>query len=200
MSEQTANLGLTLPDYLEDADIEVLNENFEIIDDAVSDKIDASALADVATSGAYSDLSGTPTIDSALDSESTNAVQNAIVTAALAGKWSLQPATSIPDGTPDSDGYKADILTLDVGKWSRASNLKYVKNRPSNFNGINDSFYVIVEYVISTSRKKITLYPLNDTNGNHLCWVIYQAQGGGFGNWHYFGGGESVSKYVDPVT
>lgn len=131
--------------------------------------------------------------------EQLTALQTAVETA-LATKWSLSPATAISDGTPDADGYKADILELPVGKWSRAQNLKYVKNRPSNFNGINDSFYVIVEYVISTSRKKITMYPLNDTNGNHLCWVIYQAQGGSFGNWHYFGGGESVSKYVDPVT
>ena len=47
---------------------------------------DVSGLATVATSGKYSDLTGRPTIDSALSSTSTNAVQNKVINTALAGK------------------------------------------------------------------------------------------------------------------
>ena len=48
-----------------------------------------TGLATVATSGKYSDLTGTPTIDSALSSTSTNAVQNKAINTALAGKVDL---------------------------------------------------------------------------------------------------------------
>ena len=47
---------------------------------------EVSGLADVATSGSYSDLSDTPTIDTALSATSTNAVQNKVINTALAGK------------------------------------------------------------------------------------------------------------------
>ena len=43
-------------------------------------------LAKVATSGKYSDLSGTPTIDTSLSTTSTNAVTNKAITTALSGK------------------------------------------------------------------------------------------------------------------
>ena len=47
---------------------------------------EVTGLAAVATSGKYSDLSGKPTVDSALSSTSTNAIQNKVVNTALAGK------------------------------------------------------------------------------------------------------------------
>ena len=53
------------------------------VDTALSAKADTTSLATVATTGAYSDLSGTPTIDNALSDQSTNAVQNAVVTGAI---------------------------------------------------------------------------------------------------------------------
>ena len=43
-------------------------------------KANTSSLATVATSGAYSDLSGKPVIDSAMSSTSENAVQNKAIT------------------------------------------------------------------------------------------------------------------------
>jgi hypothetical protein len=46
-------------------------------------KADTSSLSTVATTGKYSDLTGTPTIDTALSSSSANAVQNKVVTTAL---------------------------------------------------------------------------------------------------------------------
>ena len=48
-------------------------------------KANTSSLATVATSGAYSDLSGKPTIDTALDTTSTNAVENRAVAGAING-------------------------------------------------------------------------------------------------------------------
>ena len=63
-----------------------------------------TGLATVATSGKYSDLTGTPTIDSALSSTSTNAVQNKAINTALAGKVDLT-----------ASGVSTAINKLDVG-------------------------------------------------------------------------------------
>lgn len=49
------------------------------VDTLLAAKANTSSLATVATSGAYSDLSGKPTIDTALDTTSTNAVENRAV-------------------------------------------------------------------------------------------------------------------------
>lgn len=49
------------------------------VDTLLAAKANTSSLATVATSGAYSDLSGKPTIDTALDNTSTNAVENRAV-------------------------------------------------------------------------------------------------------------------------
>ena len=49
------------------------------VDTLLAAKANTSSLATVATSGAYADLSGKPTIDTALDSASTNAVENRAV-------------------------------------------------------------------------------------------------------------------------
>lgn len=48
-----------------------------------------SSLATVATSGKYSDLTGTPTVDSTLSSTSTNAIQNKAVNTALEQRVSV---------------------------------------------------------------------------------------------------------------
>lgn len=49
------------------------------VDTLLAAKADSASLATVATSGAYADLSGKPTIDTALDDTSTNAVENRAV-------------------------------------------------------------------------------------------------------------------------
>ena len=49
------------------------------VDTLLAAKANTSSLATVATSGAYSDLSGKPTIDTALDTTSTNAVENRVI-------------------------------------------------------------------------------------------------------------------------
>lgn len=53
------------------------------VDTLLAAKANTSSLATVATSGAYSDLSGKPTIDTALDTTSTNAVENRAVAGAF---------------------------------------------------------------------------------------------------------------------
>ena len=117
MSTSTTNLGLTKPDGTELYDIEVFNEN--------ADKIDAFAggLAAVATTGAYADLSGKPTIptvDAALDSESTNAVQNAAVVAGLAARIPLGIGKAITDPDPSATPpVYANLHELPVGVYWR---------------------------------------------------------------------------------
>lgn len=49
-------------------------------------------LAKVATSGSYTDLSNKPTVDTALSTTSTNAVQNKIVTASINAKLNIEDA------------------------------------------------------------------------------------------------------------
>ena len=77
-------------------------------------KMDKVTLATVATTGSYNDLSDKPTIDDALSSTSTNAVQNKVVTAALDGKLgknekaasaaTADSATTATKATQDASG------------------------------------------------------------------------------------------------
>ncbi|MBR2011750.1 MAG: hypothetical protein IKA08_00570 [Alphaproteobacteria bacterium] len=77
-------------------------------------KMDRVTLATVATSGSYNDLSDKPTIDDALSSTSTNAVQNKVVTAALndklgknekaASATTADSATTATKATQDASG------------------------------------------------------------------------------------------------
>ena len=77
------------------------------VTNAISGKANTSDLADVATSGSYNDLSDTPTIDSALSSTSTNAVQNKVIYTALSGKQDKLTAGSniTISGTTISSSY-----------------------------------------------------------------------------------------------
>lgn len=52
----------------------------QYVDTGLADKVSASSLSPVATSGSYNDLSNKPTIDSELSDSSTNAVQNKVIT------------------------------------------------------------------------------------------------------------------------
>lgn len=64
---------------------------------ALADKANTADLADVATSGAYNDLEGKPTIpvvDATLSTTSTNAIQNSAVAAALDTKQDKAIATT----------------------------------------------------------------------------------------------------------
>ena len=74
------------------------------VTDTTSDAyiLNKPSLAAVATSGKYSDLSGRPTVDSAISTSSTNAVQNKAITAAVNAKYT-KPSTGIPSSDLSSD-------------------------------------------------------------------------------------------------
>lgn len=69
------------------------------------------SLAAVATSGKYSDLSGRPTVDSAISTSSTNAVQNKAITAAVNAKYT-KPSTGIPSSDLSS-GVQGSLAKAD---------------------------------------------------------------------------------------
>lgn len=70
-------------------------------DALLSAKADVSSLATVATTGDYADLANTPTIDSAIDATSANAVENMAIAAALADK---ADASALADYLPLTGG------------------------------------------------------------------------------------------------
>lgn len=80
-----AQVGLGNVDNTADADKPISDATQSALDE----KANTDDLATVAFTGAYSDLSGTPTIDSALNASSNNAVQNRIITAALNQKQNV---------------------------------------------------------------------------------------------------------------
>ena len=63
-----------------------------------------SSLSAVATSGKYSDLTGTPTVDTVISASSTNAVQNKVISAALDAK-----ATTASLATVATSGKYSDL-------------------------------------------------------------------------------------------
>lgn len=80
----------------------------------VSDVTDFPELADVATSGDYSDLSNTPVVDSVLSTTSTNAIQNSAVATALNGKADSSHTHEISEVTDLQDALddKSDTTHL----------------------------------------------------------------------------------------
>lgn len=86
-------------------------------------KAEKAALAKVATTGKYSDLAGTPTVDGALSDESENAVQNKVIKTALDSKLSLSGGAlsgtltlnSKTVATTDLIPTKVSVLENDVG-------------------------------------------------------------------------------------
>lgn len=186
MSEHTTNLQMTLPDYQDDADIEVLNDNFTILDTAVASKADTSSLADVATSGAYSDLTGTPTIpvvDDALDDESTNAIQNAAVAAGLALKIPFGVGKAITDPDPSATPpVYADLFTLPVGNYYRQTNVTRTLHLPNDSFTSTTAFVCWVVNTISSSRKMIILVPTTASFHGKLYTCIETS--GGYGSWY----------------
>ena len=83
-----------------------------------SEITDFPTLATVATSGSYNDLSNKPsipTVDSELDADSTNAIQNSVVKSALDGKASSSHSHAISDIT--------SLQTTLNGKASKATTL-----------------------------------------------------------------------------
>ncbi len=86
-------------------------------------KAEKAALARVATTGKYSDLAGTPTVDTTLSDESENAVQNKVIKVALDDKLSLSGGAltgtltlnSKTVATTDQIPTKVSVLENDAG-------------------------------------------------------------------------------------
>ena len=167
MSDTTTNLGLVLPTYLEDADIDVINGNMEKLDTAVASKANTADLADVATSGAYADLTGIPTVDATLDANSTNAIQNAAVVtglndASVAGqkRGNLINATS---------ANHVSVHSLAVGRWYiGASSVGYIDDLPTSIS--SGGIQITVEEMALTNRFVITLL----VNNNQEVGNVYR--------------------------
>lgn len=127
---------------------------------ALNEKTNTDDLAAVAFSGAYSDLSGRPTIDTALNASSNNAVQNRIVTAAL--------------------NQKQNVLTIDSALSASSSNpvqnkaIKAAVDAIRDALGITGTFFRLstTDFVgpVTASATQGWLIPMH-TDGYRLCAV-----------------------------
>ena len=91
MATKTTNYNLTKPSYNESADISVINQNMDIIDEKMKEIENASG-----GGGGGSSV----TVDSELSTTSKNPVQNKVVTQALNGKGTYSKPTG---GIPKTD-------------------------------------------------------------------------------------------------
>ena len=91
MATKTTNYNLTKPSYNESADISVINQNMDIIDEKMKEIDDKAGSGGGGTS---------VTVDSELSTTSKNPVQNKVVTQALNGKGTYSKPTG---GIPKTD-------------------------------------------------------------------------------------------------
>ena len=91
MATKTTNYNLTKPSYNESADISVINQNMDIIDEKMKEIDDKAGSGGGGTS---------VTVDSELSTTSENPVQNKVVTQALNGKGTYSKPTG---GIPKTD-------------------------------------------------------------------------------------------------
>ena len=91
MATTTTNYGLKKPDYNDNADIGVINDNMDIIDAKMKEIDDKAGSGGGGTS---------VTVDSELSTTSKNPVQNKVVTQALNGKGTYSKPTG---GIPKAD-------------------------------------------------------------------------------------------------
>lgn len=123
-----------------------------------------SSLAEVATTGDYSDLTGTPTIDATISSSSTNAVQNKAVSAALANK---ADTTSIGNGTLTVQKNGTDVATFSANSNTDATANITVPTTVSDLSDAN-SYYTKtqVDDAISTAVSASLTYKGSCTYAN----------------------------------
>ena len=204
MSTSTTNLDLVKPDSNELYDIGVFNGNADKIDafagglatvastGAYSDLSGKPSLAAVATSGAYSDLSGKPTVDSEISSSSTNAVQNAAVSAALTALLNnvLGPGTTLtPTATNKLDLDSINTFDPSLPSFGRitvgASAAANVLNLPNI--GATYGFVLERSAIFGTAGRECQTLRFNATQevGNIYERCKYS---NGWGSWYKFTG------------
>lgn len=179
MSTSTTNLNLIKPDVTELYDIGVFNGNADKIDafagavtEMIAGKVDPSELAAVATSGAYSDLTGKPVIDAALDSTSTNAIQNAAVAVALALCMTLGLGKEIPSSvTKLADVTEPGVYRVLSGAPAQFTDL------PSNWDGTALNLFVLPTTVEWRTRQiLLPASPVSSAPVPHV-WMRYKTGG-----------------------
>lgn len=136
-------------------------------------------------------------IDSILDEVEAARGSSASLSAAMAAEASTRAAadtalqTAVDNrlpltlGTPMLTAETWDLFTLPVGKYYRQSSVSDVANIPSD---LTAAFYCIVENTISSSRRRILLYPATAS----LAGVFYCSVETGtpptYGSWYKFEG------------
>ena len=111
------------------------------IDTMLSVKANVNDLATVATSGSYNDLTNKPTIDSALSSSSTNAVQNSVIYTALQAKADTNSLSTVAtSGDYDDLTNKPDLSNVvhntDYATTTTAGVFKVGTNLSIDSNGV----------------------------------------------------------------
>ena len=136
--------------------------------------VQPTSLASVATSGSFTDLSNKPTIDTALSTTSTNAVQNKVIAAGINAKYA-KPSTGIPKtdlasavqtslGKADtalqiesdpifSASAAASITTSDISNWnSKTSNVGTITGIKMNGESMGTSGVIDLGTIITAHQ------------------------------------------------
>lgn len=156
------------------------------------DKIDANAGAvQSAVSAIQTALDGKAAASALTAEESAREAADSALQTDLAKKIPLTVGTAITD--PDANnGVYADLFELPVGKYHRAANVTNTQNLPS---GMTSAFYCEIVNTISTSRRKIYLYPA--TSSTMGAFYTCTELSSGYGAWYKFTG-EAVAAAASP--
>lgn len=186
------------------------------INEVMSAKADITSLATVATSGAYSDLSGKPTIDTAFDTTSTNAVENRAVASeinsiksditvegsasgdiATFGDGSDNPlkeltisivATQSGSGDPSPTNIRpiSGFSAVDIGDISDTEKVTY-------FKGLLDGTYAFIDMGNLT-------YEYSSSNGIFMCKIAPYFGSGGTAKYQGYGISTLYTRQNVPLT
>lgn len=151
------------------------------VDTLLAAKADTSSLATVATSGAYSDLSGKPTIDTALDSASTNAVENRAVAGAIE---EIESEISSPD-TSDNEPYllrdsasgtadrMVDELVGGTIAWNQIADNNHAPSNRNNLTITRNSASFTVDGTANDTASALGWFHLENTSNlaNHIILI-----------------------------
>lgn len=150
----------------------------QLLQQDINTKVSASDLAPVALSGAYSDLTGTPTIDTTLSTTSNNAVANATVSNAI----NNAVITDVSVGAPTTSAVTLSIAnknlysgntgstttTLPVASTTQAgvmntSTYEAITTNSNNINAILNGAVAITGLSASPSQSDLTTAWQNET-------------------------------------
>lgn len=99
----------------------------------------------------------------------------------LGNKIPLTVGTAIPNNT--------NLFTLSVGKYYKQTSVSTISNLPTEITG---PFYCIIENTISSSRRRIVLYPCSASQAG--IFFVALETGSGYTNWFKFTGTEITTE------